>query len=61
MNPLEHLKTNKNVFFNFMKEDYPLFKNSNLFIILIIEYFIITHFELIYNSGDLLILFLKNY
>ena len=32
MNPLEHLKTNKNVFFNFMKEDYPLFKNSNLFL-----------------------------
>ncbi|MFZ1289859.1 MAG: hypothetical protein WAR79_07205 [Melioribacteraceae bacterium] len=32
MNPLEHLKSNKNVFFNFMKEDYPLFKHSNLFL-----------------------------
>ncbi|MBK7107304.1 MAG: hypothetical protein IPH62_18680 [Ignavibacteriae bacterium] len=32
MNQLEHLKSNKNIFFNFMKEDYPLFRYSNLFL-----------------------------
>jgi len=31
MNYLEHLINNKKVFFNFMKEGYPLFRYSNIF------------------------------
>lgn len=31
MNYLEHLINNKSVLFNLMKEDYPLFRYSNLF------------------------------
>lgn len=45
MNPIEHLKSNKNTFFNFMKEDYPLFKNSNLFL-RDLQYAIKSYFEM---------------
>lgn len=31
MNHLEDLKQNKEIFFNFMKEKYPIFYNSNIF------------------------------
>lgn len=31
MNYLEELKSNKEIFFNFMKEKYPVFYNSNIF------------------------------
>lgn len=45
MNQLEHLKSNKNIFFNFMKEDYPLFKHSNLFL-RDLQYAIKSYFDL---------------
>lgn len=31
MNNLNELLTNKEIFFNFMKEKYPIFHNSNIF------------------------------
>lgn len=31
MNHLEELKNNQEIFFNFMKEKYPIFYNSNIF------------------------------
>ena len=31
MNHLQELKNNKEIFFNFMKEKYPIFFNSNIF------------------------------
>ncbi len=45
MNHLEHLISNKNIFFNFMKEDYPLFQYSNLFF-RDLQYAISAYFEL---------------
>ena len=45
MNYLEHLISNKEVFFNFMKKKYPLFQQSNLFL-RDMQYAIMSYFEL---------------
>ena len=45
MNYLEHLISNKEVFFNFMKKKYPLFQQSNLFF-RDMQYAIMSYFEL---------------
>ncbi len=45
MNYLEHLKNNKEVFFNFMKKRYPLFEQSNIFF-RDMQYAIMSYFEL---------------
>lgn len=45
MNYLEHLINNKKIFFNFMKEDYPLFKYSNIFF-RDLQYAISTYFKM---------------
>jgi len=44
MNHLEHLISNKQVFFNFMNENYTIFKDSNLFL-RDLQYAIISYFE----------------
>ncbi|MCB0748765.1 MAG: hypothetical protein KDC90_14990 [Ignavibacteriae bacterium] len=49
MNHLEHLKSNKKTFFNFMKEEYPLFQHSNVFF-RDLQYAIKSYFELKENS-----------
>jgi len=45
MNYIDHLFNNKKVFFNYMKEDYPLFKHSNLFL-RDLQYAIKSYFDL---------------
>ena len=45
MNHLEHLTTNKKVFFNFMNENYTIFQYSNLFI-RDLQYAIMAYFEM---------------
>ncbi|MCL4547229.1 MAG: hypothetical protein M1495_01525 [Bacteroidetes bacterium] len=44
MNHLEDLLANREVFFNFMKEKYPLFYNSNIFF-RDIQYAIISYYQ----------------
>ena len=44
MNKLDELKTNKTIFFNFMKEKYPVISKSNMFL-RDIQYAIISYFE----------------
>lgn len=45
MNYLNHLESNKKVFFNFMKESYPVFQSSNIFF-RDLQYAIISYFEI---------------
>ncbi len=45
MNYFEHLKNNKEVFFNFMKKKYPIFEQSNIFF-RDMQYAIMSYFEL---------------
>ncbi|MCB0731716.1 MAG: hypothetical protein KDC88_11850 [Ignavibacteriae bacterium] len=45
MNHLEHLKSNKKVFFNFMNETYTIFQYSNLFL-RDLQYAIMSYFEM---------------
>jgi hypothetical protein len=45
MNHLEHLTNNKKIFFTFMKEDYPLFQHSNIFL-RDLQYAIKSYFDL---------------
>lgn len=45
MNHLDHLKKNKNVFFNFMHENYTIFQYSNMFL-RDMQYAINSYFEL---------------
>ncbi len=45
MNYLQHLKENERIFFNFMKRNYPLYEQSNLFL-RDMQYAIMSYFEL---------------
>lgn len=45
MNHLNHLLENKNIFFNFMNENYTIFQHSNLFL-RDLQYAIISYFEM---------------
>lgn len=45
MDYLEHLKSNNEIFFNFMNENFTIFKNSNLFL-RDIQYAIMSYFDL---------------
>ena len=53
MNYIEHLTSNKKMFFNYMKEDYPLYKYSNLFL-RDLQYAIKSYFELKENPVNYL-------
>ncbi len=44
MNYLNHLESNKKVFFNFMKESYPIFQYSNIFF-RDVQYALMSYFE----------------
>lgn len=45
MNHINHLISNKTVFFNYMNENYTIFQNSNLFL-RDLQYAIMSYFEL---------------
>lgn len=65
MKKLEELKTNKMIFFNFMKEKYPVISKSNIFL-RDIQYAIISYFEkkdikVKYSEAESLALEFTNY